>query len=125
LLANGSGPSLQASNLTDNLKSRGVQTASSSLKTLYDLNGAVGGPIKQDKLWFYASSRYFTNEYYLASKYYPTDVTAVTRTNDLGRQAYAGTYTYDNNGRSRGRSRRSRNSPPSTPTSTKWIRTGS
>jgi hypothetical protein len=99
LLANGSGPSLQGSNLTDNLKSRGVQTASSSLKTLYDLNGAVGGPIKQDKLWFYVSSRYFTNEYYLASKYYPTDVTAVTRTNDLGRQAYAGTYTYDNNGR--------------------------
>jgi len=99
LLANGSGPSLQASNLTDNLKARGVQTASSSLKTLYDLNGAFGGPIKQDKLWFYASSRYFTNEYYLASKYYPTDVTAITRTNDLGRQAYAGTYTYDNNGR--------------------------
>jgi len=76
-----------------------VQTASSTLKTLYDLNGAVGGPIKQDRLWFYATSRYFTNEYYLASRYYPTDVTSVTRTNDLARQAYAGTYTYDNNGR--------------------------
>jgi hypothetical protein len=98
-LANGSGPSLQGSNLTDNLKSRGVQTASSSLKTLYDLNGAVGGPIKQDKVWFYATSRYFTNEYYIASRYFSTDVTAINRTNDLGQQAYAGTYTYDNNGR--------------------------
>ncbi len=98
-LVNGSGPKLQASNVTDNLKARGVQTASSTLKTLYDLNGAFGGPIKQDKLWFYATSRYFTNEYYLASRYYPTDVTAITRTNDLSKQGYAGTYTYDNNGR--------------------------
>src|SRR3954468_37424 len=81
-LANGSGPSLQGSNLTDNLKARGVQTASSTLKTMYDLTGAVGGPIKKDKLWFYATSRYFTNEYYIASRYYPTDVTAVTRVND-------------------------------------------
>ena len=76
-----------------------MQTASSTLKTLYDLNGAVGGPIKQDKLWFYVTSRYFTNEYYIASRYYATDVTAITRTNDLSRQGYAGTYTYDNNGR--------------------------
>ena len=98
-LANGSGPSLQGTNLTDNLKSRGVQTASSTLKTLYDLNGAVGGPIKKDKLWFYATSRYFTNEYYIASRYYATDVTAIARTNDLSNQGYAGTYTYDNNGR--------------------------
>ena len=92
-------PRLQGNNLTDDLKARGLQTASSTLKTLYDLNGAVGGPIKQDKLWFYATSRYFTNEYYIASRYYPTDVTAVARTNDLSKQAYAGTYTYDNNGR--------------------------
>src|SRR4029079_14697146 len=99
LLANGSGPKLQGSNLTDNLKSRGVQTASSTLKTLYDLNGAIGGPLKKDKLWFFATSRYFTHESYLASRSYATDVTAVTRANDLTRQAYAGTYTYDNNGR--------------------------
>ncbi len=97
-VANGSGPSLQGTNLTDNLKARGVQTAF-SLKTLYDLNGAFGGPIKKDKLWFYATSRYFTNEYYIPSRYFATDVTAINRTNDLGQQAYAGTYTYDNNGR--------------------------
>jgi hypothetical protein len=99
LLANGSGPKLQGSNLTDNLKARGVQTASSTLKTLYDLNGAVGGPIKKDKLWFYATSRYFTNEFFIASRYYATDVTAIARTNDLSNQGFAGTYTYDNNGR--------------------------
>ena len=40
--------------------------ASTTLKKLFDINGAVGGPIKQDKLWFYVTSRYFTNEFYLA-----------------------------------------------------------
>src|SRR5580765_2788691 len=94
-VANGSGPSLQGSNITSNLNSRGVQGAASTLKTLYDLNGAVGGPIKRDKLWFFATSRYFTNEYYLASRYYPTDVTlfrgnaaGIGATNDTSRQAY-------------------------------------
>ena len=52
-------------------------TSSTKLKTLYDINGAVGGPIKQDKVWFYATSRYFTNEYYIAGRFYPVDPAAV------------------------------------------------
>jgi hypothetical protein len=99
VLANGSGPGLQGGNVTDDLQARGVQGASTTLKKLYDINGAVGGPIKQDKLWFYATSRYFTNEYYLASRFYAVDPTAIVRTNDTSRQAFGGTYTYDNNGR--------------------------
>ena len=59
-------PSLQGSNITDRLEARGVAGASTTLKKLFDINGAVGGPIKQDKLWFYFTSRYFTNEFYLA-----------------------------------------------------------
>jgi hypothetical protein len=35
------------SNITDRLTSRGVAGASTTLKTLIDLNGAFGGPIKQ------------------------------------------------------------------------------
>src|SRR5215471_15942187 len=99
VLMNGSGPSLQGNNITANLQSRGVAAASATLKKLYDINGAVGGPIKQDKLWFYATSRYFTNEYYLAARYYAVDPSTAIRANDTSRQAYAGTYTYDNNGR--------------------------
>jgi hypothetical protein len=98
-LANGSGPSLQGDNVTANLNSRGLLGASTTLKKLYDINGAVGGPIKQDRAWFYVTSRYFTNEYYLAARFYPTDVAAINRVNDTARQAFAGTYTYDNNGR--------------------------
>jgi len=99
LLGNGSGPALQGSNVTANLNARGLTGASTTLKRLYDFNGAIGGPIKKDKLWFYATSRYFTNEYYLASRFYATDASAIVRANDSARQAYAGTYTYDNNGR--------------------------
>ena len=96
-LANGSGPSLQSSNITQRLVDRGLAGAPSSLKKLYDINGAIGGPIKQDKLWFYFTSRYFTNESYIAGLFYPTDPAAVIRVEDKGHQANLGTWTQDNN----------------------------
>jgi hypothetical protein len=98
-LVNGSAPSLQGNNVTDRLQSRGLAGASTTLKTLYDLNVAVGGPIKRDRLWFFATSRYFTNEFYVAGRFFPVDVSAVRREDDRSRQAFGGTYTYDNNGR--------------------------
>jgi hypothetical protein len=82
-----------------------------TLKKLYDLNGAVGGPIKQDRAWFYVTSRYFTNEYFLAGRFYRPTPRRSSVTNDRHVRAYAGTYTYDNNGRvtvALSRSRRSR-----------------
>jgi hypothetical protein len=99
MLVNGSAPSLQSSNITDRLNARGVAGGSTSLKKLYDINGAIGGPIKRDKLWFYATSRYFTNNFYLAGLFYAQDPAAIRRVEDRSKQAYGGTYTYDNNGR--------------------------
>jgi carboxypeptidase family protein len=99
VLSSGSAPSLQGSNITDRLTARGVAGASTTLKKLFDINGAVGGPIKQDKLWFYVTSRYFTNEFYLAGLYYAQDPTAIRRAENRSDQAFGGTYTYDNNGR--------------------------
>src|SRR5687768_15303609 len=98
-LANGSGPKLQGDNVSADLNARGLSGASTTLKKLYDINGALGGPLKRDRLWFYVTSRYFTNEYYLASRFYPVDAAARSRVEDTSRQAYGGTYTYDNNGR--------------------------
>src|SRR4029453_7019071 len=97
-LVSGSAPSLQGSNITDELRTRGAN-ASTTLKKLFDINGAIGGPIKQDKLWFYVTSRYFTNEFYLAGLYYAQDPTAIGRAENRDEQAFGGTYTYDNNGR--------------------------
>ena len=70
---------------------------SNTLKKLYDINGAIGGPIKRDRVWFYFTSRYFTNEYYMAGQYYPVDPSVFARVEDLTRQAFAGTWTADNN----------------------------
>ncbi|MEP7310631.1 MAG: hypothetical protein ABJA98_34445, partial [Acidobacteriota bacterium] len=97
VLANGSGPSLQASNITQRLIDRGLAGAPTSLKKLYDVNGSLGGPIKKDTLWFYFTSRYFTNESYIAGLFYPVDAAAVVRTEDTGHQANLGTWTRDNN----------------------------
>lgn len=98
-LVNGSSPSWQTTNVTDRLQARGLSGASTTLKTLYDINGAVGGPIKRDRVWFFGTSRYFTNEYFLAGNFFPVDPSVLRRADDTSRQAFAGTYTYDNNGR--------------------------
>jgi len=98
-LANFSRPGLQGNNLSDRLVARGLTGATTTLRKLHDINGAIGGPIKQDKVWFFVTSRYFTNEYNLAGNYFAVDPAAVRRQDDLDQPAYGGTYTYDNNGR--------------------------
>ena len=40
------------------------------MKKAYDINPSVGGPIMRDKLWFYTSARWQTNQNYIAGLYY-------------------------------------------------------
>ena len=47
---------LQSGNVDDELRAQGLRDLP-GLDYLYDLNGGVGGPIVQDKLWFYAAAR--------------------------------------------------------------------
>jgi hypothetical protein len=61
--------SLQSSNFTDDLKSRGLSTPN-SIKTNWEVNPGFGGPIRQDKLWFFASARYTKDEGYIAGMFY-------------------------------------------------------
>ena len=44
------------SNYTEELKARGLSTPGSNTK-IWDFNGAVGGPIKKDRLWFFYTLR--------------------------------------------------------------------
>ena len=69
-LANGSNSNLQSDNLTDRLKATGL-TATSSLKNMFDINAAIGGPIAKDRLWFFSTGRYQTNTSYIAGLYLP------------------------------------------------------
>jgi hypothetical protein len=40
-------------NLTDAIKARGL-TAVNDVTKIYDINPTLGGPIKEDKLWFFS-----------------------------------------------------------------------
>ena len=55
--------SFQSDNLTDALRARGVTTAS-TIKEVSDYGGALGGPIKQDKLWFFTAHRWWSSDTY-------------------------------------------------------------
>jgi hypothetical protein len=48
--------SMEANNLDDNLRSRGLTTRTRTFK-LFDEYVSVGGPIKRDKIWFFATAR--------------------------------------------------------------------
>jgi hypothetical protein len=47
---------LQGDNLTDALRARGLTTVS-KIQKLYDVSVTVGGPIRKDRLWFFAAHR--------------------------------------------------------------------
>src|SRR5262249_59437612 len=51
--------SLQSDNYNDYL--RGVLSKPATLLKLWDIDGALGGPIKKDKLWFFFLSRSYGN----------------------------------------------------------------
>lgn len=48
---------MQSDNFTDELKSRGASQPTPATR-VYDVNTAIGGPIVEDKLWYYVSLRW-------------------------------------------------------------------
>src|SRR6185295_3981121 len=54
---------------TDELRARGV-TGSPTVRKVYNLGGATGGPLRKDKLWFYGAVRKWDTEQWLPGKYY-------------------------------------------------------
>src|SRR5262249_1003538 len=52
----GTGHGLQSHNLTTNLQAEGL-TWVNSVRRVYDLNGAIGGPVVRDRAWFFGSAR--------------------------------------------------------------------
>ncbi|OLC28111.1 MAG: hypothetical protein AUH28_19640 [Acidobacteria bacterium 13_1_40CM_56_16] len=63
--ANGSGAALQGGNYTKALQAAGLR-APNKLQKLWDVNGAFGGPIKKDRLWFYWTARHQGNRKYVS-----------------------------------------------------------
>jgi hypothetical protein len=69
LFVSGMKDKMQASNYTEELRSRGLRTPS-ELKQIWDINPSLGGPFKRDTLWFFATGRYVGNEDYPADIFY-------------------------------------------------------
>jgi hypothetical protein len=63
---NGSGSAFVNDNLSPELRAQGLSTPLVP-KKLWDINPSFGGPIKRDRLWFFASYRYQMNRQTVAS----------------------------------------------------------
>ena len=63
---NGSGSAFVNDNLSDEQRAKGLSTPLKPIK-LWDINPSFGGPIKRDRLWFFATYRYQMNRQSVAS----------------------------------------------------------
>jgi Carboxypeptidase regulatory-like domain len=86
----GTGEKLQSNNYNDELKAQGLTTPIPLTKA-WDLNGAVGGPIKRDRLWYFANARTQGGTKKIANIYYNLNAGDATKwlyAPDLNNQAY-------------------------------------
>lgn len=74
VLANGAPSAFVSDNLTDRLRSRGINSTDAIAK-IWDANAAAGGPILRDKLWFFSSFRHWGVERLVADAYFESDPT--------------------------------------------------
>jgi len=83
--------SLQSTNVTDALRARGVG-AQPEIRKLFDVNLGVGGPIRKDRLWFFAAQRWFHTSSYLPGNYYNRLQGTLFYEPDLSRPAFDDDY---------------------------------
>jgi len=69
LFFSGTGEKLESDNLTPELQAQGLAAATPTNK-VYDLNGSVGGPIKKDRIWYFANARTQGSTKIIAGIYY-------------------------------------------------------
>ena len=66
--ATGANGSMQSNNSDDELEALGL-SARNRVKSVWDVNATYGGPIKRDKLWFFATYRAWSANNYLANTF--------------------------------------------------------
>jgi hypothetical protein len=69
VFAGGTNGSWQANNVGDDLKARGL-TVGEKVDHISDYNFAIGGPIKQDKLWYFTTIRRIATNELVANNFY-------------------------------------------------------
>jgi hypothetical protein len=78
---------LQANNVNADLSTRGA-TLTGTLRHLYDVAFGVGGPLKRDRVWFFASARKYESSNFQAGNYYNKAANPLFYEPDLARPAY-------------------------------------
>jgi hypothetical protein len=86
----GTGEKLESDNFTQELKDAGLPAPTPFTK-VYDLNGAFGGPIKKDRVWYFVNARTQGSTRTVANTYYNLNAGDPTKwlyAPDLSRPAY-------------------------------------
>ena len=65
IFGGGANSSLQGSNYSQALQNEGLKSPN-TIKRIFDINPGVGGPILQDKLWFFTTARFQSTQTFLA-----------------------------------------------------------
>jgi hypothetical protein len=78
---------MQGDNLTDELRARGL-TSQGKVLYAYDTNFTVGGPIRKDRLWFFAATRFSSTKNRIAGRYFNKTQGTSFFTPDLDRPQY-------------------------------------
>jgi hypothetical protein len=93
--------SLQSGNVTPAIQALGVPTPA-SIRSLYEVAGGIGGPIKKDKLWFFLDARHWVSATNQAGANYFFDANEAAPfpnnlyyTQDFSRRAYLSNYYTD------------------------------
>jgi hypothetical protein len=92
---------MQANNLTDDLRRQGLRTPD-AVRKLWDLNPGFGGPIRQNKIWFYVSALYSGSQLDVADMFFNKNANnpnVWTYEPDLNHPAFKDTHYYGGDAR--------------------------
>ena len=78
---------MQSENLTDRVRATGV-TTTARIQHLYDANFYMGGPIKQDRVWFFVATRFNGSQNQVGNVYFNKTQGTPFYTPDLERPAF-------------------------------------
>ena len=95
-----SGPDMQGNNINDELIARGLDSSTrglASIKKFYDVSGGVGGPIRENRMWFFGSARKSVTQQYAAGIYWNkhTQPQSLLFEPDLDRPAHSNDFYRD------------------------------